>query len=135
MVVLVWSKTLLKTTVDCVDQIADVVKKSSITGLNKAWCYNGSKGFQYFDILSSLEIYTKTAKYEQQINSLQEQLNTAEWTIQEEREAHEDFMKASEEWGKRQKKELLDRIKELEAEVTRLVQENRRQRIDSPRTN
>jgi len=46
-----------KTTVDCVDHIVDVVKRSSITRLNKAWCYNGSKGFQYFDILSSLEIY------------------------------------------------------------------------------
>jgi hypothetical protein len=46
-----------KTTVDCVDHIVDVVKRSSITGLNKARCYNGSEGFQYFDILSSLEIY------------------------------------------------------------------------------
>ena len=46
-----------KTTVDCVDHIVDVVKRSSITELNKAQCYNGSKGFQYFDILSSLEIY------------------------------------------------------------------------------
>ena len=46
-----------KTTVDCVDHIVDVVKRSSITRLNKAQCYNGSKGFQYFDILSSLEIY------------------------------------------------------------------------------
>ena len=34
-----------------------MVKRSSIIGLNKARCYNGSKGFQYFDILSSLEIY------------------------------------------------------------------------------
>ena len=46
-----------KTTVDCVDHIVDVVKRSSITRLNKAQCYNGSKGFQYFNILSSLEIY------------------------------------------------------------------------------
>jgi hypothetical protein len=46
-----------KTTVDCVDHIVDVVRRSSITGLNKARCYNGSEGFQYFDILSSLEIY------------------------------------------------------------------------------
>ena len=34
-----------KTTVDYIDYIVDIVKKSSITGLNKAWCYNGSKGF------------------------------------------------------------------------------------------
>src|SRR3954467_2179393 len=48
-----------KPTVDCVDHIVDVVKKSSITGLNKAQCYDGSKGFRYFDILSSLEIHFK----------------------------------------------------------------------------
>ena len=38
----------------------------------------------------------------------------------EEREAHEDFMEKSEEWGKRQKQEFLDRIRELEVEVERL---------------
>src|SRR5947209_19123428 len=56
-----WSdqKTLSQNHSRCVDHIVDVVKKSSITGLNKAWCYNGSKGFQYFDILSSLEIHFK----------------------------------------------------------------------------
>ena len=41
-----------------------------------------------------------STRYEKQINSLQEQLNNAEWTIYEEREAHEDFMEKSEEWGK-----------------------------------
>ena len=34
---------------------------------------------------------------ERQINYLQEKLNEAEWTIHEEREVHEDFMKKSEE--------------------------------------
>src|SRR5215472_13679969 len=48
-----------KTTVDCVDHIVDVVKWSSIAGLNKARCYNGSEGFQYFDIISGLETYFK----------------------------------------------------------------------------
>ena len=48
-----------KTTVDCVDHVVDVVKRSSIAGLNKARRYNGSNGFQYYDILSSLEIYFK----------------------------------------------------------------------------
>jgi hypothetical protein len=46
-----------KTAVDCVDHIVDVVKRSSIAGLNKARCYNGSEGFQYFDIISGLETY------------------------------------------------------------------------------
>lgn len=41
-------------------------------------------------------------------------------TIEEERAAHQDFMRVSEEWGKKQKQELLDRIKELETENKRL---------------
>ncbi|CAG8566716.1 8269_t:CDS:2 [Ambispora leptoticha] len=48
-----------KTTVDCVDHIADVVKRSSIAGLNKARRYNGDEGFQYYDIISGLETYFK----------------------------------------------------------------------------
>jgi hypothetical protein len=46
-----------KSTVDCVDHVTEVVKKSSIKGLNKARRYNGRDGFQYFDILSSLTVY------------------------------------------------------------------------------
>ena len=70
------------------------------------------------------------AFYEWQISSLQEQLNEAEWTIQEEREAHENFMEKSEEWSKRQKQELLDRIKELETEVERLKKQTPQELVD-----
>jgi hypothetical protein len=70
-----------------------------------------------------------SAFYERQINSLQEQLNTAEWTINDEREAHEDFMEKSEEWSKRQKQELLDRIKQLEAENGTYKEEIRRLKV------
>lgn len=45
--------------------------------------------------------------------------------IKEEREAHEDFMEKSEEWGKRQKQELLDKIENQEAEIIKLTQENK----------
>src|SRR4051812_35735726 len=48
-----------KTTVDCVDHVVDVVKRSSIAGLNKAQRYNGDEGFQYYDFVSSLETYFK----------------------------------------------------------------------------
>jgi len=48
-----------KATVDCVDHVVDVVKRSSIAGLNKARRYNGSEGFQYYDIISGLETYFK----------------------------------------------------------------------------
>ncbi|CAG8707195.1 3724_t:CDS:2, partial [Ambispora leptoticha] len=43
--------------IDCVDHVADVVKRSSIAGLNKARRYNDKEGFQYYDILSSLAAY------------------------------------------------------------------------------
>ncbi|CAG8647829.1 197_t:CDS:2, partial [Ambispora leptoticha] len=45
-------KLYRKTTVDCVDHIVEVVKKSSIAGLNKAQCYENGKGFQYLDLNS-----------------------------------------------------------------------------------
>ena len=52
-------KLYCKTTVDCVDHIVEVVKKSSIAGLNKAQCYENGKGFQYLDLNSVLEIFFK----------------------------------------------------------------------------
>jgi hypothetical protein len=71
-----------------------------------------------------------TSFYERQINGLREQLTTAEITIEEEREAHEDFMRVSEEWSKRQKQELLDQIKELETEVERLKKQTPQALVD-----
>ena len=46
------------------------------------------------------------------------------------REAHENFMEKSEEWSKRQKQELLDRIKELETEVERLKKQTPQELVD-----
>src|SRR4051794_21933731 len=48
-----------KTMVNCVDHIINVVKRSSIAGLNKAQHYNGDEGFQYYNIISGLETYFK----------------------------------------------------------------------------
>lgn len=62
-----------------------------------------------FGYSRNLEILRLTRKNEELEN-----------TIREERKAHEDFMEKSEEWGKRQKQELLDKIKELEKENQRL---------------
>ena len=52
-------KLYRKTTVDCVDHIVEVVKKSSTAGLNKTQCYNNGKGFQYLDLNSVLGIFFK----------------------------------------------------------------------------
>ena len=52
-------KLYRKTTVDGVDHIVEVVKKSSTTGLNKAQCYDNGKGFQYLDLNSVLGIFFK----------------------------------------------------------------------------
>lgn len=59
--------------------------------------------------------------YERQINNLREQLTTTEEELNIEREEVVKFQEKSEEWSKKQKQELLDRIKELEAEVERLT--------------
>jgi hypothetical protein len=56
------------------------------------------------------------AFYERQINNLREELTTAEV----EKDTHLEALGVSEDWHKRQKQELLDKIKELEAEVERL---------------
>ena len=42
---------------DCVDHVVEVVKRSSVKGLNKTRRYNGREGFQYLDILGALKIY------------------------------------------------------------------------------
>jgi len=52
-------KLYCKTTVDCVNHIVEVVKKSSTAGLNKAQCYDNGKGFQYLDLNSVLGIFFK----------------------------------------------------------------------------
>ena len=52
-------KLYRKTTVDCVDHIVKVVKKSSTTGLNKAQRYDNGKGFQYLNLNSVLGIVFK----------------------------------------------------------------------------
>ena len=52
-------KLYRKTSVDCMDHVVEVVKRSSPAGLNKAQCYEGGKGFQYLDIKSILGIYFK----------------------------------------------------------------------------
>jgi len=52
-------KLYRKTTVDCIDHIVEVVKRSSTAGLNKAQCYENGKGFQYLDLNSVLGIFFK----------------------------------------------------------------------------
>jgi len=54
--------------------------------------------------------------YERQINGLREELNTAEVEI----DTHLEALEISEDWHKKQKQELLDQIKKLEAENKRL---------------
>jgi len=52
-------KLYRKTTVDCVNHIVEVVKRSSTAGLNKAQCYENGKGFQYLELNSVLGIFFK----------------------------------------------------------------------------
>ena len=48
-------KLYCKTMVNCVNDIVEVVKKSSTTGLNKAKHYDNGKGFQYLELNAVLE--------------------------------------------------------------------------------
>ena len=64
--------------------------------------------------------------YERQINSLREELNTAEVEAQ----THLDAMEAFEVYNKKHRQELLDRIKELEAEVERLKKQTPQELVD-----
>jgi len=52
-------KLYRKTTVDCVDHIVEVVKKSSTAGFNQSQFYHDGKGFQYLDLNSVLGIFFK----------------------------------------------------------------------------
>src|SRR5438128_10506017 len=52
-------KLYRKTTVDCIDHIVEVVKRSSTAGLNKAQCYDHGNGFQYLDLNYVLGIFFK----------------------------------------------------------------------------
>src|SRR5207247_1609888 len=52
-------KLYRKTTVDCMNHIVEVVKRSSTDGLNKVRCYDNGKGFQYLDLNSVLGIFFK----------------------------------------------------------------------------
>ena len=63
-------KLYRRTTVDCVDHIVEVVKKSSTAGLNKAQCYDNGKGFQYLDLNSVLGIFFKKLSGLQNISIL-----------------------------------------------------------------
>src|SRR6185295_2843999 len=50
-------KLYRKTTVNCVNDIVEVVKKSSTIGLNKAQRYGNGKAVQYLDLNSVLGIF------------------------------------------------------------------------------
>jgi len=57
---------------------------------------------------------------------LWEELVTAEEALEIEREEVAKFQEKSEEWSKKQKQELLDKIKSLEEKINHLEEENRK---------
>src|ERR1051325_4628682 len=52
-------KLYRKSTINCMDEFVEVVKKSSPAGLNKTQCYKEGKGFQYLDIKVLERYFTK----------------------------------------------------------------------------
>ena len=61
-----------------------------------------------------------SSRLENKTRELEKELSTTKEELKIEREEVAKFQEKSEEWGKRQKQELLDRIKELEEENKRL---------------
>ena len=64
----------------------------------------------------SSHLENKTRELEKELSTTKEELNV-------EREEVAKFQEKSEEWSKRQRQELLDKIKEQEAEIVKLTQE------------
>ena len=88
-----------------------------VTGKNVCYCIRNNEDLEEKELpLLPHEEISQSTFYERQINSLQEQLNETEEALEIEREEAVKFQEKSEEWSKRQKQELLDRIKHLEEE-------------------
>ena len=102
-----------------------------VNGKNVCYCIRNNEDLEEkeFPLLPHEEISQSTF-YERQINSLQEQLNKTEEALEIEREEVIKFQEKSEKWGKRQKQELLDRIKELETELERLKKLTPKELVD-----
>ena len=102
-----------------------------VTGKNVCYCIRNNEDLEEKELpLLPHEEISQSTFYERQINSLQEQLNKTEEALEIEREEVIKFQEKSEEWGKRQKQELLDRIKELETELERLKKLTPKELID-----
>ncbi len=88
-----------------------------VNGKNVCYCIRNNEDLEEKELpLLPHEEISQSTFYERQINSLQEQLNETEEALEIEREEVVKFQEKSEEWSKRQKQELLDRIKQLEEE-------------------
>ena len=88
-----------------------------VNGKNVCYCIRNNEDLEEKELpLLPHEEISQSTFYERQINSLQEQLNETEDALEIEREEAVKFQEKSEEWSKRQKQELLDRIKQLEEE-------------------
>ena len=102
-----------------------------VTGKNVCYCIRNNEDLEEKELpLLPHEEISQSTFYERQINSLQEQLNETEEALEIEREEVVKFQEKSEEWGKRQKQELLDRIKELETELERLKKLTPKELVD-----
>ena len=102
-----------------------------VTGKNVCYCIRNIEDLEEKELpLLPDEEISQSAFYERQINSLQEQLNETEEALEIEREEVAKFQEKSEEWSKKQKQELLDRIKELETEVEKLKKLTSQKLID-----
>ena len=99
-------------------------KDNFFKGKHVCDCIRYNKDIEEKELPSLPHEQRQTAFYERQINGLQEELATAEEALEIEREEVAKFQEKSEEWSKRQKQELLDKIKSLEEKIKQLEEEN-----------
>ena len=101
-----------------------------VNGKNVCYCIRNNEDLEEKELpLLPHEEISQSTFYERQINSLQEQLNETEEALEIEREEIAKFQEKSEEWSKRQKQELLDKIKSLEEENSKLKDQQNGQLI------
>ena len=120
-----WNDGLLKC--DRCGRLQTKLDFDIFTGKNVCYCIRNNEDLEEKELpLLPDEEISQSTFYERQINGLWEELVTAEEALEIEREEVAKFQEKSEEWSKKQKQELLDKIKSLEEKINHLEEENRK---------
>jgi len=95
---------------------------------NKSLCYCHKEKKKQTQSLTNRELVAQSfsSRLENKTRELEKELSITKEELKVEREEIAKFQEKSEEWGKMQKQELLDKIKSLEEKINHLEEENRK---------